>query len=611
MHTWSAGYRATAATANLGLRVSSSRSNPPRTSSSTTAAAADRHRSTSAALFRYILGAQGQAATAAVRVPAGVDKSLSAVGVGCGLHSDSAHQIIASSEQERHRGSLEENGKAEGGLGKSGRGDMIGIGTRSASIGGRDTVDAGAGNQNMYAHGYPRHDTYSTFESSSSHASTSLYSLHYPYQQHHHQPQHETHAQAKAEAVSQTQTQIQIQPSADSASSTSSAHYAANSSQWPPMDYNPIALPGPPSFSPGWSQEDEMRRMRYFGAPTSAPEPLSSPAPAPLSAHGYYGMQAHPAHYGLPVHRVPEEPWAAPFAPPPPSYAHVNPHSHTHTHPRPHPSYPYAHTNTHTLMYPHHPPGGTMHFSSSASRFASDPNTDQGHTQVPTRNQPLPPSPAHTLHLPNIPHYSPRPGYRPAQHFLGRGQGFGTSYPPTIPPGPASSVRQQPPSQQPSKPQEKIKKKTDLIKLPPYSFLERSPKSKIIYVRTAGEADRAIVALRSALKTDPAHNQILGFDLEWKPKFKKGQSENPVALVQLASRNLIVLAQVSAMDCMSLLPLCYSKKRLRCEICSIIHQIFPSSSRSCWRIRISTKPECQSYVRPRLKPSTQIRSITN
>lgn len=570
MHTRLTGYRATAATANLDLRLSSSRSIPPRTSSSTTAAAADRHSSTSAALFRYILGAQGQAATAAKRVPAGVDKSLSAVGVGCGLYSDSARQIIASSEQERHRGSLEENGKAEGGLGRSGRGDMIGTGTRSASIGGRDMVDAGAGNQNMYAQGYPRHDTYSTFESSLSNASTFLNSLHYPFQQHHHQPQHETHAQARTEAVNQTQIQIQIQPSVDSASSTSSAHYAANSSQWPPMDSNPIALPGPPSFPPSWSQEDEMRRMRYFGAPASAPVPISSPAPAPLSAHGYYGMQAHPIHYGLPIHRVPDAPWAAPFAPPHPSYAHVTPHSHTHPQPRPHPSYPYAHTNTHTFMHPHHPAGGAMHFSSSASQYSSAPNTGQGHRQVSAQNQPLPPSPSHTFHLPNIPH-SPRPGYSPAQHFLGRGQGFGTSYPPTIPPGPGSSVRQQPsPSQHPSKPQEKTKKKPDLIKLPPYSFLERSPKSKIIYVRTAGEADRAIVALRSALRTDPAHNQILGFDLEWKPKFKKGQSENPVALVQLASRNLIVLAQVSAMDCMSLLPLCYSKKRLRSEICSII-----------------------------------------
>jgi len=109
-------------------------------------------------------------------------------------------------------------------------------------------------------------------------------------------------------------------------------------------------------------------------------------------------------------------------------------------------------------------------------------------------------------------------------------------------------ARQNPHSQQPSKPQEKKKKKPEISNLPPYSYLERSPKSKVIYVRTAGEADRAIVALRAALKTDPAHNQILGFDLEWKPKFKKGQPENPVALVQLASRNLIVLAQVSAMD---------------------------------------------------------------
>lgn len=87
-------------------------------------------------------------------------------------------------------------------------------------------------------------------------------------------------------------------------------------------------------------------------------------------------------------------------------------------------------------------------------------------------------------------------------------------------------------------------------RLPPYSYLDMSPRSKILYVRTASEADRAIAMLRRQIKTDPIHKQILGFDLEWKPKFISEELESPVALIQLASKDLIVLAQVSAMECM-------------------------------------------------------------
>lgn len=41
---------------------------------------------------------------------------------------------------------------------------------------------------------------------------------------------------------------------------------------------------------------------------------------------------------------------------------------------------------------------------------------------------------------------------------------------------------------------------------------------------------------------------VLGFDLEWRPTFKKGYPRNPVALVQLADENAMVLIQVSAMQ---------------------------------------------------------------
>ena len=41
--------------------------------------------------------------------------------------------------------------------------------------------------------------------------------------------------------------------------------------------------------------------------------------------------------------------------------------------------------------------------------------------------------------------------------------------------------------------------------------------------------------------------ETLGFDLEWQPTFVKGGTRNPVALVQLADANVMLLIQVSAM----------------------------------------------------------------
>ncbi|KAJ3514611.1 hypothetical protein NLJ89_g2283 [Agrocybe chaxingu] len=43
-------------------------------------------------------------------------------------------------------------------------------------------------------------------------------------------------------------------------------------------------------------------------------------------------------------------------------------------------------------------------------------------------------------------------------------------------------------------------------------------------------------------------DDILGFDLEWKPNFVKGGRENRTALVQLANRDTILLVQISAMQ---------------------------------------------------------------
>ncbi|KAF9014995.1 ribonuclease H-like domain-containing protein [Cyathus striatus] len=71
-----------------------------------------------------------------------------------------------------------------------------------------------------------------------------------------------------------------------------------------------------------------------------------------------------------------------------------------------------------------------------------------------------------------------------------------------------------------------------------YSYKTNCPQAQLYYVRYVDAANRAITLLC---------NGPVGFDLEWKPNFVKGAQENPVALVQLATHQVVVLIQVSAM----------------------------------------------------------------
>ncbi|KAG2350663.1 ribonuclease H-like protein [Suillus weaverae] len=79
--------------------------------------------------------------------------------------------------------------------------------------------------------------------------------------------------------------------------------------------------------------------------------------------------------------------------------------------------------------------------------------------------------------------------------------------------------------------------------LPRYSWRHQSPgptRIRIIrYITNHLEADFEL----SRLPVGP-----LGFDLEWRPNYKKGGRENPVALVQLASLDTILLLHISAMS---------------------------------------------------------------
>lgn len=72
-----------------------------------------------------------------------------------------------------------------------------------------------------------------------------------------------------------------------------------------------------------------------------------------------------------------------------------------------------------------------------------------------------------------------------------------------------------------------------------YSYVNKSPNTRLVYIQNKTTADVAISQLKS---------KVLGFDLEWRPNFIKGNPENPVALVQLASEDTILLIHVSFMQ---------------------------------------------------------------
>ncbi|TRM60154.1 hypothetical protein BD626DRAFT_571934 [Schizophyllum amplum] len=74
--------------------------------------------------------------------------------------------------------------------------------------------------------------------------------------------------------------------------------------------------------------------------------------------------------------------------------------------------------------------------------------------------------------------------------------------------------------------------------LPPYTWRAYHPGARLSYCRTTSEADASIARISSA---------VVGFDMEWKPNFVKGELPNRVALVQVANDREIVLVQISSM----------------------------------------------------------------
>ena len=71
-----------------------------------------------------------------------------------------------------------------------------------------------------------------------------------------------------------------------------------------------------------------------------------------------------------------------------------------------------------------------------------------------------------------------------------------------------------------------------------YSWKAKAPHARLVHIRDWHTAEQEI----ARFKPGPC-----GFDLEWKPNWRKGQLENPVALVQLANEDTVLLIQVIAM----------------------------------------------------------------
>ena len=73
---------------------------------------------------------------------------------------------------------------------------------------------------------------------------------------------------------------------------------------------------------------------------------------------------------------------------------------------------------------------------------------------------------------------------------------------------------------------------------PLYNWNVVAPGTTLHYVTDLTSAENALAYFEPGL---------VGFDLEWKPNWRKGQKENPVALVQLANRDTILLLQLTSM----------------------------------------------------------------
>lgn len=74
----------------------------------------------------------------------------------------------------------------------------------------------------------------------------------------------------------------------------------------------------------------------------------------------------------------------------------------------------------------------------------------------------------------------------------------------------------------------------------PYHWHSLHPTAEIFYLRDTHSVDTHVSRLLS--------RDAVGLDIEWRPTFQKGAPENPVALIQLANEDAVLLIQVSEMS---------------------------------------------------------------
>lgn len=78
------------------------------------------------------------------------------------------------------------------------------------------------------------------------------------------------------------------------------------------------------------------------------------------------------------------------------------------------------------------------------------------------------------------------------------------------------------------------------VAAPPYVW---STTKKPYLITNTQQANNLITAAQFA-----AYRGHVGFDLEWRPSFVKGEPEHPVALIQIATRDDVYLFQISTMS---------------------------------------------------------------
>jgi len=155
-----------------------------------------------------------------------------------------------------------------------------------------------------------------------------------------------------------------------------------------------------------------------------------------------------------------------------------------------------------------------------------------------------------------------RKNFRPAQHFQNQSQSSGSvpwfhaqgqngqgprqpasqshANQPTAN-GQGSNNNSTPKPKMPRKPREKPAGPP----LPPFRWFTSFPQARLIYLNTPAKAIDFLSTFSHDLLFS-GKEPIIGFDMEWKPNFVKGHTENPVALIQLASTDAIALLHISS-----------------------------------------------------------------